>query len=265
MEVALNKSVTPSGAKNSDPDLYAMLADAAGQQRDEAALRKYAPLAEETATRINHKLYTAIAHRAWGVAHRLTKDYAESERRFNLALDIFQELDTRWQSGRTLFELGELARSQGRYNPAKRYYREGLELARELGDKFLIAIASCNLGYTALHNGELDSARSLFAESLALVRELNYKPTMAFALLGFGGLAAVEKQASRAVQILAVVDAALEGEDRRFVTPADEAEFKLRLAMARDQLDEGAFDEAWAAGRAMTLEQAAGYALENVK
>jgi tetratricopeptide (TPR) repeat protein len=88
---------------------YADLADAAARQCDEPALRKYAPLAEALAQRIGHRLYQAVAHRAWGVAHRLAGEYAEAETRLNQALDLFKALNTRWQIGRTLFELGEVA------------------------------------------------------------------------------------------------------------------------------------------------------------
>ncbi len=132
MEVALTKSPSPIGAPSGDHDFYAMLADAAAEQRDETALRKYAPLAEETATRINHKLYLAIAHRAWGVAYRLAGEYAEGERRLNLALLIFGELGTRWQSGRTLFELGELARAQGNAAAARDYFSRALVAFEEM-------------------------------------------------------------------------------------------------------------------------------------
>jgi len=64
LEIALSKSATWVG----EHDLYAMLADAAAQQRDEAALRQYTPLAEETASRYDHKLYQAVAHRACTLA-----------------------------------------------------------------------------------------------------------------------------------------------------------------------------------------------------
>lgn len=92
-----------------DHELYNLLADIAAQQRDEAAIQHYAPLAEELASRYNHKLYQAVAHRAWGVRSRLAGQYAESQMRFDRALEIFQSMDTRYQIGRTLFELGELA------------------------------------------------------------------------------------------------------------------------------------------------------------
>lgn len=95
-----------------DHEVYNLLADTAAKQSDETALQKYAPLAEEAAIRYNHRLNQAIAHRAWGVAHRLAGRYTESQIRFEKALEIFQELNTQWQIGRTLFELGELAVAQ---------------------------------------------------------------------------------------------------------------------------------------------------------
>ena len=96
-----------------DHDLYALLADAATQQRDEIALRRYAPLLEELALRYGHLLYQAIAHRAWGVAHRLAGEHTASEQRLQQAMEIFGSLGTRWQLGRTHFAWGELAVAQG--------------------------------------------------------------------------------------------------------------------------------------------------------
>jgi len=81
-------------------------------QRDEAGIRQYAPPAEELALRYGHMLYQAIVHRAWGVAHRLAGEYTESVARLTQALELFNGLDARWQIGRTLYELGELAAMQ---------------------------------------------------------------------------------------------------------------------------------------------------------
>jgi tetratricopeptide (TPR) repeat protein len=109
-----------------DNDLYAMLADVAAQQRDLAALRQYAPLAERLASRYDHVLYQAIAHRAWGVAHRLAGEYAEANVRLSQALELFQGLDTRWQIGRTLSELGELAAARAEALAARDYFSRAL-------------------------------------------------------------------------------------------------------------------------------------------
>ncbi len=91
-----------------DHDLYALLTDLAAQQRDLAAIRQYAPLAEQLAERDQHQLYLAIVHRAWAVAHRLAGEFADASSRLDRALDLFNTLGTRWQIGRTLVECGEL-------------------------------------------------------------------------------------------------------------------------------------------------------------
>jgi tetratricopeptide (TPR) repeat protein len=122
LEMALRQSQSWLG----DHDIYTTLVDAAAQQRDEAAIRQYAPQAEALADALGHALYQATVHRAWGVAHRLAGEYAEAEARLNQALEIFGGLDTRWQIGRTLFELGELATARQQPNEAREYFTQAL-------------------------------------------------------------------------------------------------------------------------------------------
>ncbi len=133
--MALPKMGAPPGnvAPGADHDLYAMLADTCAQQRDLAGLLKYATLAEATAAQCGHQLYLGIAHRAWGVAHRLAGAYAASEARLRRALEIFETLDTRWQLGRTWAELGELATAQHNRPQAQAYYQNALQLFEALG------------------------------------------------------------------------------------------------------------------------------------
>jgi tetratricopeptide (TPR) repeat protein len=131
-EAALTRS-SQGWATVGDHDLYSLLADSAASQRDEAALRKYAPLAEEFASRYDYKLYRAIAHRAWGVAHRLAGQYAESKMRFERALKIFQQMNTRWQIGRTLFEMGELAIAQKDTPTARNYFAQAGNVFESIG------------------------------------------------------------------------------------------------------------------------------------
>ncbi|MBI3915159.1 MAG: tetratricopeptide repeat protein [Chloroflexi bacterium] len=235
-----------------------------GKKDDRAALNAF----EESLSRFN-----SLGDEYWTaeVSLEITRiyfregEFARARQEFEKRLPFLGETKNRRTVWSTLNGLGEIARAEGRYDLAKIYYRQGLEIARELGEKNASAIASVTVGYVALHDGDLNSARSLFVEGLALAREVDYQPLMAFALLGFAGLAAAEKQARRAVRLLAVVDPFLEAGDRRVVNPADAAEYKRHLAIAREQLDEAAFNVAWAEGKAMTLEQAIEYALENVK
>lgn len=128
LKIVLLMGTTPSGHH----DVYMMLVDAAALQRDQAALRKYAPLAEESATRIGHKLHLAIAHRAWGVSHTLAGEYPQAEVRLQKALELFSSYPAPWQIGRTLFEMGELARAQGKTEPGRDYFSRALSAFEQL-------------------------------------------------------------------------------------------------------------------------------------
>jgi hypothetical protein len=59
------------------------------------------------------------------VAHRLAGEHEAAETRLTQALALFTSLGTRWQMGRTLYELGELA-AQSDTTRAHDYYGRAL-------------------------------------------------------------------------------------------------------------------------------------------
>ena len=114
-----------------DHEIYMILADTAVDLRDADALRNYARNLETLASRDNHKLYLAIAHRALGVGHRLAGEHAAGETRLRQALELFTKLGARWQIGRTLFELGELNLTHSS-TKAREYYSQALGSFEEI-------------------------------------------------------------------------------------------------------------------------------------
>jgi hypothetical protein len=117
-----------------DHEIYMTLADTAVELRDAEALRKYAPPLEKLASRDNHRLYLAIAHRALGVGHRLAGEYTAAETRLRQALELFTKLSARWQIGRTLFELGELNLDGLQQEmKAREYFAQALGSFEEIG------------------------------------------------------------------------------------------------------------------------------------
>ena len=133
LETAGKLPVSSRGFFMNETERYFMLADLAVQERDVVALRQYAPPAEEMARRDGHILFQASAHRARGVLYRLTGDYTEAEARLNQALDLFQGLETRWQIGRTLYELAELAKARADHTVTHDYYSRALVAFEEIG------------------------------------------------------------------------------------------------------------------------------------
>ena len=137
LELALRQQVEWVG----NHDIYALLADAAARQNQRQALQKYAPLAEENANRYAHRLYQGVSQRAWGVLHRLSAELDQAQTRLLASLEIFQELGCRWQSGRTMVELGRLAQAQADADRARSWFEQALALFDEMsaqGDAALV-------------------------------------------------------------------------------------------------------------------------------
>jgi hypothetical protein len=110
------------GTMAHDHDVYMTLTDTAAQQYDAAGIALYAGWLEELAQRDQHRLYLAIALRARGIAHRLAGEPDKAEPLLRRALERFQEMGTRWQSGRTLTELGEVERARQNVLQARDYF-----------------------------------------------------------------------------------------------------------------------------------------------
>lgn len=121
------------GTMAHDHEIYMTLADTAAELRDADALRKYAPHLETLASRDNHPLYLAIAHRALGVGYQLAGEHAAAETRLRQALELFTQLGARWQMGRTLFELGELSlEGSEKATKAREYFAQALGSFEEI-------------------------------------------------------------------------------------------------------------------------------------
>lgn len=116
-----------------DMDMYTMAVDNAARSEDEETLRSFLPIAEVSADRIGHALYQAVLQRALGVAHRLAGEHDEAASQLSAAVEKFQQLDTPWQLGRTLLELGEVERSRGNVESAKDHFAEALSAFTIIG------------------------------------------------------------------------------------------------------------------------------------
>jgi len=120
------------GTMAHEHDVYALLADSAARQRDEAALRQYAPRAQALAARDDHTFYLALAQRACGVSSRLTGAHGEAEASLKQASATFEQIGARWQMARTLIELAELAQAQAHSAAARAYFTQALSVFEAL-------------------------------------------------------------------------------------------------------------------------------------
>ena len=121
------------GSGMTELDFHILCAEAAAEARDAAGLAEHAPLAEEGALRLRHRLYSGVAHRAHGVAYLLGGQPGAAVDRHGQAVDIFVGLGTRWQLGRTLVERAQAHAAAGDLAAARADYARALEAFEAVG------------------------------------------------------------------------------------------------------------------------------------
>jgi hypothetical protein len=143
------------------------------------------------------------------------------------------------------------------------YYDECLANYRELLGKPGVAYLLYHYGLVALQQGDLVHAEGSFAESLRLYQELEGHDKIILTLAGMAGAALARKLLERAACLFGAADT-LRYDIGYHLDVDDSAELDATIAAARVQLDDPTFAAAWEAGRAMSLEQAVAYALEQL-
>jgi predicted ATPase/transcriptional regulator with XRE-family HTH domain len=196
-----------------------------------------------------------------GMNARLQGEYARAESYLEECLALAAQLGDRPIRAEALNILGNLARNQGDYARAAACYDESLALCRDLGDLFQIVSVLQDQGYLAQQQGDQARAAVLLRESLAGCREIDYQWVSIWCLAGLGRVAVAQGRAEHATRLLGATAALFEIYDPA-MDPVDRADCERSIGAARAQLDAATFDTAWAAGRAMTVEQAIAYALE---
>jgi LuxR family maltose regulon positive regulatory protein len=176
------------------------------------------------------------------------------------SLGMMREIDDRRGIATLLLNLGHIARARQDYTLAHARYAESLAVRREIGDKRGVGAALNQLAFAALGEGDDPAAHAYLEESLALQVDLEQRLGIAEALEGFAGVAAQTGQPDRAAQLFGAAEA-LRAAIGAPMAPADRTFIAAFVAAARAQLDPPVFADGWAAGSAMSLDQAAACAL----
>jgi predicted ATPase/DNA-binding SARP family transcriptional activator len=162
-----------------------------------------------------------------------------------------------------LNNLGELARSIENYDQAQVYYVESLDLFRKQGNKVDTPRLIHNLGRVALQRGERMQARELFAESLALFRELGSRRGIAECLDAFAATAMTGDDVERAARLWGAAEALREAAGA-VMWLADRNEYERHIARLGARLDADVLLAAWAAGRALSVDEVIAEALNHL-
>jgi hypothetical protein len=151
--------------------------------------------------------------------------------------------------------------SQGDLGRAAQLTEEAVALFRELGARADVSIGLYNLGWIALLENHLGRAADVYRESLTIAWDTGMNPIVHHDLEGIACLAGAKGDAERAARLWGAAQTLHETKgiprDTDFIADAD-----ARIATVRSGIGEEKWEEAWRKGRAMTLDEAVSYALE---
>jgi tetratricopeptide (TPR) repeat protein len=216
------------------------------------------------ARELNDRLMIAIQLRQMGDLALAQDDLSTAQTRYSEATALARELNLpslAWY----ISQRWEVACRQGDYETATALHQESLALWQGRDEKGGIAMAQYQLGTVAQQQGDYPSARAHHAQSLALWQEVGDDHGVAECLEQLAAIAQAEGQPLKAAGIFGAA-APLRVRNGMPLWPVervnhDQQAAALRSAL-RATLGEAAFAAAGAAGRALSLEEAIGYALD---
>jgi len=152
---------------------------------------------------------------------------------------------------------------RGNYGAARTFFGQTLQVSRDLADEWHTGMSLATLGYVTRRAGDCQEARALHREGLPLFQRLGDRRGMGWHLGGMAGVEAEQGRAERAAILLGAAAAVLEALGIRSVPSPASEHGRTVEQQTRALLDEEAFGSFFAQGRAMSLEQAVAYALED--
>jgi predicted ATPase/DNA-binding SARP family transcriptional activator/DNA-binding CsgD family transcriptional regulator len=220
-------------------------------------------LEDERSTGTALKRYHAL-NLLGGLAVNEEGDYARGAALWEESLALAREVGDTLRIGTSLCTLGYATLLQGDYERATALCEETLAFVHEHGSAVAEVAPETlvNLGLAAMGLGDHERAASSFEEALVVSQESGRKPTVINALEAMASLAGAIGEATRAAHLWGAAGAAREVTDIA-LPPGERALHEPYLASARSRLGERAWEEAIGAGRAMSLDEAAGYALSS--
>ena len=179
------------------------------------------------------------------------------------SLALAREMGDAVRIGVSLCSLGYAAVLQGDNERAMVFCEEALAYADEHEDAsgFIVPETLINLGLAARGQGDHGRAISSFERSLVISQRAGREASIINALEGMAGLAGARGDAPQAARLWGAAEAGREATGIA-LPPVERALHEPHLASARSRLGTAAWEEALSGGRAMSLDEAAEYALE---
>jgi non-specific serine/threonine protein kinase len=226
---------------------------------DYVAARKYYDEYLERARAQNDRDAISIGLQHLGWIDLLNGDLAQAEKWLDQTTEYAQgAMGLAWQSALR----GNLARLRGELDRAETLLVQAIDALQKLGDQSTTSDTIRNLGRLELTRRNFARAHQLFRDALTMQRDGEIWYWLPWSFENFALHASATNDFARAARLFGAAEALRETRGAR-LPPIDRDEYAPHLANLRAQLDAAQLRAAWDVGRALSIEQALEYALEN--
>jgi len=187
-------------------------------------------------------------------------DFQEARWAYEQSLEKCKLVEDKVMAAHALRGLAQLAIKRNDLVQAGQLSRDALEALQKIGDDNCAAGAMRDLGEIARRQGDYEQASELLSQSLLSFEKLGNDSPVILTLEQFAALAGSSGRFERAARLLAVVETLLGDTFRAYQTI--QIEHELLVTSTRKHLGNQKFEQLWAEGAEMSLEQAIVYAIE---
>jgi DNA-binding CsgD family transcriptional regulator len=204
---------------------------------------------------------TAFALRYLGFAASALADHAAAGRFLDESLALYRRLGLPDDVARALMYRGDVALRLDDAEHARQFFEESSTLLERLHNKTVLPYPLRRLGHLARLRGDLQLAVRLCIDSLNHNREVGELQGQAASLVGLALIAEQQGEPGLAIQLLAKADALLAPIGSQLL-PFDAEQLEQATTRLRAQVEPTAWDEAWATGQRLSLDEAVRIARE---
>jgi predicted ATPase/transcriptional regulator with XRE-family HTH domain len=191
------------------------------------------------------------------------KKFAEAESVLEESKALYLEVGDRWGFAFTLMIMAWGFYTRKDQESALSINKKALALFRKLGDRYYMCVVLRAIGILHMRRGNPQEGADALRESLTLAQQLGSKYEIAGALYRWGEAAQHMGSPERTVCLYWAAKTAYDSIGLGVWSQGLNSEFETDLTPFRAALGESAFQEAMEKGRAMSMEQAIAYALDD--
>jgi len=176
-------------------------------------------------------------------------------------LALAREQGDPWVIAQLTLGLGRFAVAAGDLPQSRAYVEEAIARFEQVGDVSQVNHARSDLAHVLQRHGELRPAMELYRQTLRDWQHMGHRGAVAQQLESLAFVAIELGQGARAARLLGAAEALRDLSGAVRLTQLHD-EYEQALAALRAQLPAAELEASWAGGRAMTMDEAVAYAMD---